>query len=133
VSALSDFRAAVVTQVATISGYGAAPGGDPEQIPEHWAAGFILDTPSWTASGDRNVVVASGTMTISLWYRLDQLSNEQGDWMSAWEAVRAKLESASWAVSGSATIVVTGSASRVVGDRFVGELSADWTLTYSRS
>jgi hypothetical protein len=133
VSALSDFRAAVVTQVATITNYAEAPGGDPEQIPEHWAAGFVVDMPSWTPGGDRNVVVASGAMTVSLWYRRDQLANEQGDWMSAWEAVRAKLESASWAVSGSATIVVTGSASRVVADRFVGELSADWTITYSRS
>ena len=132
-SALSDFRAAVVTQVATISGYAEAPGGDPEQIPEHWAAGFVLDTPSWTASGDRNVVVASGSMTISLWYRLDQLDNEQGDWMSAWEAVRAKLEATAWTVSGSATIVVTGADSDVVADRFVGRLLADWTLTYART
>ena len=132
-SALSDFRAAVLTQVATVSGYAEAPCGDPEQIPEHWAAGFIVDTPAWTSGGDRNVVVAAGSMTISLWYRRDQLAFEQGDWMSAWEAVRAKLEAAAWTVSGSATVVVTGSASRVVADRFVGELSADWTLTYSRS
>lgn len=132
-SALSDFRAAVVTQVATISDYAEAPGGDPEQIPEHWAAGFVIDTPSWSSNGDGGHVVTAGAMTVSLWYRRDQLANEQGDWMSAWEAIRAKLESTSWAVSGSATVVVTGSASRVVGDRFVGELSADWTITYSRS
>lgn len=131
-SALSDFRAAVVARLEAITGYGEAPGGDPEQIPESWTAGFIVDVPAWQVEGDGSVVVLAGEMSVSLWYRADQIAYDQGAWMSAWEAIRAQLESRSWSVAGNATITVVGAESDRVGDRFVGRVLAAWTLTYSR-
>lgn len=132
-SALSDFRAAIVTRVSALSGYSECPGGDPTQIPDHWTSGFVVDLPTWSIDGDSGVVVASGVGTVSLWYRTDQLTFEQGAWMSVWEALRAQLEASSWTVSGSARIVVTGADSDRTADRFVGKLVFNWFLTYART
>lgn len=132
-SALSDFRAAIVSRVSALSGYHECPGGDPEQIPDHWTSGFVVDMPAWAIDGDGSVVVAAGVGAVSLWYRLDQLAFEQGEWMSAWEAIRAQLEATAWTVSGSGRVVVTGAESERTADRFVGVLRFDWTLTYTRA
>jgi hypothetical protein len=132
VSALSDWRAAVIARVGTISGYAEAPGGDPTQIPEHWAAGFIVDMPGLDVSGDGGVVVARGTLTISLFYRRDSLAWEQGEWLTAWEQVRDTLEDPAWTAGTPGVLTVTGAASEVDGDTFVGRVIADWTLTYTR-
>ena len=132
-SALSEFRAAVVTQLQTISGYYEAPGGDPEQIPEHWAAGFVLLTPSWDAVGQGATELVNGSGTVELWYRADQGAFEAGEWMSNWEAVRSKLESTAWTGAGVGVVRVTTASTRTVGDRFVGVVGFDWTLTYARA
>ena len=132
-SALSDFRAAIVSRVSALSGYHECPGGDPEQIPDHWTSGFVVDLPAWTVDGDGGVVVAAGVGAVSLWYRLDQLAFEQGAWMSAWEQLRSQLESTAWTGAGVGVIRVTSSETRRVGDRFVGTVGFDWTLTYARA
>ena len=131
-SALSDFRAAIVARVAALTDYEEVPGGDATQVPDHWVNGFVVDMPEWAVDGDGSVKVCRGPLAVELWYRTDQLAFEQGDWMTAWEALSDQLEAASWTVSGSATIVVVGAETERTDDRFIGRLLAEWTLTYSR-
>lgn len=132
-SALSDWRAAVIARVGTISGYAEAPGGDPTQIPEHWAAGYIVQMPSWTAIGQGATELAVGSGVVELWYRADQMAYEGGEWMSAWEALRSSLEATGWTGAGAGVIRVTSADTRLVADRFVGVVGFDWTLTYARA
>lgn len=132
-SALSDFRAAIVTRVAAISGYSEVPGGDATQIPDHWATGFIVQMPKWDAIGQGATELVNGSGTIELWYRTDQIAFEQGSWMSAWEAVRSQLESTGWTGAGVGVVRVTTADTRTVDDRFVGVVGFDWTLTYARA
>lgn len=132
-SALSDFRADIVARVGALTGHKECPGGDPAQIPDHWTSGFVVDLPEWTVDGDRSAKVCRGPLLVALWYRTDQLSFEQGAWMSAWEALCDQLEATAWdAGKDSATIVVVGAETDRTDDRFVGRLLAEWTLTYSR-
>lgn len=132
-SALSDFRAAIVSRISAMSGYYECPGGDSTQIPDHWAAGFIVDMPTWSAIGQGATERVDGSGSVELWYRADQMAFEQGAWLTAWEALRSRLESTAWTGAGVGVIRVTAAQTRRVDDRFVGVVGFDWTLTYARA